>query len=253
MSIAQQLTRILTAKGDIRTALVAEGYDIPENASIELMAKIVESYNHEFVDLGLRSNGKKILFATCNIGAETPYDVGDYFAWGEHSKRYDTNPGSQTFIQDNCPFYDTTNEVYTKYNDTDGKMELDLEDDIAHILWGGNWRMPTQSEMEFLASANVSVTTLVLTSGLRSYMVSGHGDYAGKAISFVESGYCKDGGKVESIYDTAVFATRELASYLKSKCKTVTMGYRYYDVMFSTGENARSNGIPVRPVLEIPE
>lgn len=33
---------------------------------------------HEYVDLGL-----SVKWATVNIGAETPYEIGDYFAWGE--------------------------------------------------------------------------------------------------------------------------------------------------------------------------
>ena len=37
------------------------------------------SDNHEYVDLGLPSG---TLWATCNIGADSPTDYGDYFAWG---------------------------------------------------------------------------------------------------------------------------------------------------------------------------
>ena len=36
--------------------------------------------NHEYVDLGLPSG---TLWATCNVGADSPEDYGDYFAWGE--------------------------------------------------------------------------------------------------------------------------------------------------------------------------
>ena len=35
---------------------------------------------HEYVDLGLPSG---TLWATCNVGADTPEGYGDYFAWGE--------------------------------------------------------------------------------------------------------------------------------------------------------------------------
>lgn len=39
---------------------------------------------HEAIDLGIRAdNGKKLLFATCNIGASSPEEIGDLFAWGE--------------------------------------------------------------------------------------------------------------------------------------------------------------------------
>ena len=36
--------------------------------------------NHEYVDLGLPSG---TLWATCNVGANSPEEYGDYFAWGE--------------------------------------------------------------------------------------------------------------------------------------------------------------------------
>lgn len=35
---------------------------------------------HEWVDLGLPSG---TLWATCNVGASSPKEYGDYFAWGE--------------------------------------------------------------------------------------------------------------------------------------------------------------------------
>ena len=39
---------------------------------------------HEYVDLGLPSGLK---WATCNVGASSPEDYGDYFAWGETSPK----------------------------------------------------------------------------------------------------------------------------------------------------------------------
>ena len=66
---------------------------------------------HAYVDLGLRSGGKKILFATTNIGANSPEEVGDFFAWGETSKRYtgleygnQITGASNPFDLDNSPF-----------------------------------------------------------------------------------------------------------------------------------------------------
>ena len=32
----------------------------------------------------------------------------------------------------------------------DNKTTLDLEDDVAHVTWGGKWRMPTREEMDEL-------------------------------------------------------------------------------------------------------
>ena len=41
--------------------------------------------NYEYVDLGLPSG---TLWATCNVGANSPEEFGDYFAWGETEPYY---------------------------------------------------------------------------------------------------------------------------------------------------------------------
>ena len=40
---------------------------------------------HEYVNLGL-----SVMWATCNIGASTPQEYGDYFAWGETVPHYES-------------------------------------------------------------------------------------------------------------------------------------------------------------------
>lgn len=87
--------------------------------------------NHKFVDLGLPSG---TLWATLNIGASSIYDPGYYFAWGElEPKSY--------YDFDNYKFREGGN--IQKYNDDDNIKILELADDTAHYLWGGNWKMPT--------------------------------------------------------------------------------------------------------------
>ena len=93
----------------------------------------------EYVDLGLPSG---TLWATCNIGASSPEDYGYYFAWGE-TEPYDENGGKTTF---NWSTYKWCNGDYnkiTKYCDnssygnngfTDGKTELDPDDDAAMTM-----------------------------------------------------------------------------------------------------------------------
>ena len=56
--------------------------DIVQNDSIATDSVVVDSVilDHAIVDLGLPSG---TLWATCNVGAETPEDCGDYLAWGE--------------------------------------------------------------------------------------------------------------------------------------------------------------------------
>ena len=104
---------------------------------------------HEWVDLGL-----SVKWATCNIGATKPEGYGDYYAWGE------TNTKS-SYIWENYRFRssgDTYDNVrVSKYNTNwgsgtviDNKSKLESDDDVAHIKWGGIWRMATIAEFEEL-------------------------------------------------------------------------------------------------------
>lgn len=95
---------------------------------------------HDWVDLGLPSG---IKWATCNIGADAPEKVGDYFAWGETATK-------STY--DWSTYFDSANNKGTKFNkyDTKKKTILELSDDAAHVNWGGNWRMPTNHEIDEL-------------------------------------------------------------------------------------------------------
>ena len=101
--------------------------------------------NHEYVDLGLPSG---LLWATCNVGADTPEGYGDYFAWGE------TQP-KDVYNWDTYLYYDGSN--LTKYTGSDGLTILLPEDDAATANWGNGWRMPTKEEWQELYQ-NTTVT-----------------------------------------------------------------------------------------------
>ena len=101
---------------------------------------------HEYVDLGLPSG---TLWAKMNVGAESETDYGLYFAWGETTgypaKEVDGNwviDAPKQFSPEDYAFTDLSTKTITKYNATDGKTTLDLEDDAAHVNMGGDWHMP---------------------------------------------------------------------------------------------------------------
>lgn len=101
----------------------------------------------EYVDLGLPSGTK---WATCNIGADKETDCGLYFSWGE-TKGYDSIINTKQFSLEYYKFsYKGSNSTFTKYNDTDGKTVLDLEDDAAYVNMGGRWHMPSKEQIKEL-------------------------------------------------------------------------------------------------------
>ena len=110
-----------------------------------------------YVDLGLSSG---TLWATCNVGAESPEEYGDYFAWGETSPKLDYSWETYKYGDDDEQLtkYCTKNS-YGKDGFVDDKAMLDADDDAATVNWGYDWRMPTVDEIEELYSECSSTWT----------------------------------------------------------------------------------------------
>ena len=125
-----------------------------------------QANNHEYVNLGLPSG---TLWATCNVGANSPEEYGDYFAWGE------TEPKT-IYSKSNYKWYDSSTSSYTKYVfdpswvASNPKLFLDLEDDAARANWGGDWRMPTIDELDELV--NYCLWTETKLNGVKGYQVT---------------------------------------------------------------------------------
>ena len=132
----------------------------------EILENIVNMHNgHEYVDLGLSSG---TMWATCNLGASTPKDYGDYYAWGE------TEPNSSDYGINNYKWsLNGDHKNMTKYctdenlGKLDNKIQLELEDDAAYVNWGGDWRMPTKEQIqELLDECTYERTTQKGVSGV---------------------------------------------------------------------------------------
>ena len=120
----------------------------------------IGTYNgHEYVDLGLPSGN---LWATCNVGAETPEGYGHYFAWGETESK--TTYNWSTYKHCNGAYYLLTkycnlpNYGYQSY--TDDLTVLEAIDDAATVNWGTGWRMPTQEECSELYENTTNTWTV---------------------------------------------------------------------------------------------
>ena len=114
---------------------------------------------HEYVDLGL-----SVKWATCNVGATSPEEYGDYFAWGE------TNTKSE-YSSSNCPAYELSISELQSHGYIDGEGNLTSQYDAAIANWGGDWRMPTIAEMQELL--NNCIWTWTTQNGVNGYNVEG--------------------------------------------------------------------------------
>ena len=72
-----------------------------------------------------------------------------------------------------------------------GESALSGDDDTATNLWGGNWRMPTQTDLEaLLSNCNVAWTTV---GGVNGRKFTGKGAYASNSVFLPAAGYCSCG------------------------------------------------------------
>lgn len=99
------------------------------------------------VDLGLPSG---TLWATCNVGASSSTEYGDYFAWGETSPKDEFYPDNYKWSEDEeCTTY-TKYISDDAYGTVDNKTILESADDAATANWGYAFRMPTITEFKEL-------------------------------------------------------------------------------------------------------
>ena len=240
---------------------------VPTGWTVITEREVYLANGHAFVDLGLRVGGNKILFATMNIGASAPQEYGDYFAWGETSKRYTSISGDSvvggSFEWYNCPYHTvstyntgwskyipTGKESYTVSGTADNKLVLDASDDVASTLWCGSWRMPDKSDLEYLISSNViySWTDDYNGTGVHGFIITGKGSFSSASLFLPAAGYCG----FTHLYDAGGYGyywSRSVDSDNPSDAWYLYFG----DVDQSVDGSYRFYGLSVRPVLVIPE
>ena len=190
---------------------------------------------HEAVDLGL-----SVKWATMNVGASSPEDYGDYFAWGETTGY---NSGKTDFSWSTYKYCNGNSTSFTKYcilpssGTVDSKTTLELSDDAAYANWGGTWRMPTYDElMELCASCTWTWTT---QNGVNGYKVTGTN---GNSIFLPAAGYRE---KTDLKFSESYYWSSSL-NYLSSSSSAWYVFFYSSNVGRSYG--SRYRGQSVRPV-----
>ena len=190
---------------------------------------------HKYVDLGL-----SVKWADCNVGASSPSDYGDYFAWGETSTKSDYSWATYEWCKG-------TNKSFTKYcinseyGTVDNRKVLESSDDVAHVKWGGSWRMPTVEEFRELEDK--CTWTWTTQGGHEGYKVTG---LNGNSIFLPAAG---------RRYGTD-FYDRGSRGFYWSATLDENYGDDAYGLSFSSGGSYwnynwyRSSGRTVRPVTE---
>lgn len=200
-----------------------------------LIQRVLNGYwSDDYVDLGLPSG---TLWATRNIGANSPEDYGDYFAWGETSPK--NNYDWSTYEWCNGSMYSLTKyNTTTNYGIVDNKTELDLEDDAAYVNWGPSWRMPTKEQQDELRDS--CTWTWTTRSGVNGCQVTGPN---GNSIFLPAAGDRWD-GSLDNVGSYGLFWSRTLdpGSSFYAYGLNFHLGYVYWD------GNYRDYGSTVRAV-----
>lgn len=191
---------------------------------LELNAGVgVPKETMEYVDLGLPS---KIMWAKCDLGASSPENYGDEYAWGETWTKWTT---------DYYYFTDIVAGQYTKYDSRDKRFFLEKEDDVAYLRLGEGWRYPTWNEVQELYD-NCTVTESTLNGWPGVMFISKINN------NYIFFGYRTKGLAGSLRWTSAVVESNPtLAKCLSFERKTNKIDVSRYD-------NERKYRIPIRPV-----
>lgn len=118
----------------------------------------------EYVDLGLPSGN---LWATCNLGASSPEAYGDYYAWGEVEPKKEYTYPNHKWYKEGAPSLG-----FTKYNNEDGKLTLEDEDDAVILKLGNGWRTPTLADFRELTNQKLTTIKKTTLNGVVGYQIT---------------------------------------------------------------------------------
>lgn len=146
---------------------------------------------HPYVDLCLPS---KTLWSTMNVGASKPSEYGKYFQWGDvEGYTFDQVGTKKKFSLDWSDYKWGVAPNFTKYN-TNGST-LELEDDAAHTHMGGDWHIPTPTQIQELIDNTTSEWTE--QNGVKGKLLISKSDTS-KTIFFPAAGFAWNG----SVYNS---------------------------------------------------
>lgn len=124
-------------------------HNLPPN-SVKLDDGTIVQYEiTQAVDLGLPSG---TIWAGWNIGANSPLEVGSYYAWGETEEKvlYDWNTYFDIESLQKTIYGEYVNPTFKKYHVNGIMSIIGTEHDVARTKWGIPWKMPTKFQLEEL-------------------------------------------------------------------------------------------------------
>lgn len=194
--------------------------------------------NVGYVDLGLPSGN---LWATCNLGASTPEQYGDYYAWGEVEPKQKYTSLNHKWYKEGAP-----SQGYTKYNNEDGKLTLEDEDDAVIQKLGNGWRTPTLADFRELTNQKLTTIKKTTLNGVAGYQITSKKN--GKSIFIPFAGFKRDKPQTREIS-----VDEEVAVCMTNLRRIDNMVYNAWSFAFQNDRigrygKLRPDGISIRPV-----
>lgn len=195
------------------------------------------SGSHQYVDLGLPS---RTLWATCNVGANNPWEYGNYFAWGETKPKTTYDWSSYKYANGNSDKLTKycTKKEYGNNGFTDSRTILESSDDAATANWGSDWCMPTFDQIKELRDkCNWTWTT---KNGIKGYKVTGPN---GNSL-FLPAAGCRYGTGLGDVGSFGRYWSRSLGE----SCPYDARCLYFYSSSVGWSNFYRCRGRTVRPV-----
>ena len=207
--------------------------DTPDTPNTPDTPEDPEKPNHEWVDLGL-----SVKWATCNVGASSPEEYGNYYAWGE------TEP--KDYYSDETITFGLNISELESHGYIDNEGNLTSSYDAATANWGKEWRMPTEDEVKELIEKGV--WTWQYLNGVKGYKVTGP---SGNSIFLPPAGYLGWGwsegvGRYGQYWSSTASEIKNVYGKISYDGSLLSFGDDYYH----NGSDFRYYGMSVRPVLK---
>lgn len=193
----------------------------------------------EYVDLGLPSGN---LWAKCNLGASSPEAYGDYYAWGEVEPKQEYTKSNHKWYKEGAP-----SQGFTKYNNEDGKLTLEDEDDAVIQKLGNGWRTPTLADFRELTNQKYTTIEKTTLNGVAGYQITSKKN---KKSIFIPCAGFKNSEKPQT---RAISDDEEVAVCMTNLRRIDNMVYNAWTFAFQNDRigrygKRRPDGISIRPV-----
>ena len=183
------------------------------------------------IDLGL-----SVKWASHNVGANSPEEYGGYYAWGETEEKSNYNKDTYEWYKKRWGIFD----IYTNI----GSKIIGTHYDVAHVKWGGNWRMPSDEEIqELIDNCECEEVTI---NGVKGFKFTSKKN--GNSIFLPAAGY-RD--------DTGVYYSGTNGNYWSGTLHPDDLSLSRAYSLYCYGSDAywsshfyRDNGFSVRPVSD---